>query len=167
MSSKGLKQEKYFTIKKKTCIVSIYESWGSVLGWVDCTDRGECLDVVLWTRAGWLELQRFMAGRRRRWRLRWRDEHQYNASALLLRGLLIFSMFFRIMSCNVTFAEKNQECNHVKTTRTLMIRNKDRGLHIDFGAPKLWSSNWCTPSHRSQLPCADSPPGKNKLKIWN
>lgn len=36
--------------------------------------------------------------------LRRPSEHQYKASALLLRGLLIFSMFFRIMSCNVTFA---------------------------------------------------------------
>lgn len=35
--------------------------------------------------------------------LRRPGEHQYKASALLLRGLLIFSMFFRIMSCNVTF----------------------------------------------------------------
>lgn len=44
-----------------------------------------------------------------RWRLRWLDEHQYNASALLLRGLLIFSMFFRIMSCNVTFTEEKKK----------------------------------------------------------
>lgn len=36
--------------------------------------------------------------------LRRPSEHQYKASVLLLRGLLIFSMFFRIMSCNVTFA---------------------------------------------------------------
>lgn len=60
-----------------------------------------------------------MAGRRRRrrrsrggdgrWRLKWLDEHQYNASVLLLRGLLIFSMFFRIMSCNVTFRRRKED----------------------------------------------------------
>ena len=44
-----------------------------------------------------------------RWRLKWLDEHQYNASVLLLRGLLIFSMFFRIMSCNVTFRRRKEK----------------------------------------------------------
>lgn len=33
---------------------------------------------------------------------------QYSVSALLLRGRLIFSMFFRIMSCRVTWEKTDQ-----------------------------------------------------------
>lgn len=34
------------------CVVSVYG------GYVDCTEVGECLDVVLWTRARLLQLNR-------------------------------------------------------------------------------------------------------------
>lgn len=42
-------------------------------------------------------------------------------------------------------------------------RNKDHDIRIDFEAPKLWSSDWCIPSHQSRLPCADSPPNKKRV----
>lgn len=99
--SKGLKQEKYFTFKTKMCVLCPSNVF--VLGCVDCTELGECLVVVLCSDRG------RPIGAQQAWRGgrggggRWFNEHQYNASVLLLRGLLIFSMFFRIMSCNVTY----------------------------------------------------------------
>lgn len=67
-------------------------------------------------------------------------EHQYKASALLLRGLLIFSMFFRIMSCNVTLTEekKSRKLALKKLVSDLTgDRQQHQDLHIDFGAQKL------------------------------
>lgn len=107
--SKGLKQEKYFTFKTKTC--AMCPSMGanvSVQGCGDCTEGSECLVVVLCVdrrratiaQQAWQRDEGWRRGVETGGRL---DEHQYNASVLLLRGLLIFSMFFRIMSCNVTY----------------------------------------------------------------
>lgn len=67
-------------------------------------DEGDGLDVVLQMTAGLLETPAAGRGAESE-----KAEHQYKASALLLRGLLIFSMFFRIMSCNVTFTEEKKE----------------------------------------------------------
>lgn len=59
MSSKGLKQEKYLTIKTKTFALCpsteakfffFLGGWG-VGGYVDCIEVDECLLVVPWTRA--------------------------------------------------------------------------------------------------------------------
>lgn len=38
---------------------------------------------------------------------------QYSVSALLLRGRLIFSIFFKIMSCRVTWKKRLQGITHL------------------------------------------------------
>lgn len=162
--------------QKNICIVSIYWStfflfqtglcwlyWSRWMSTCSPVDQGQATVAQQarqgdWGGDGWWWW----------WRLWWQDEHQYNASALLLRGLLIFSMFFRIMSCNVTCVETEHEEKHkerilvntvtLKFKKYYASKKTDHDIHIDFWAPKLWSSDWCIPSHQSLLLCADNPP---------
>lgn len=110
MSSKGFKTRKIFLhLKQKSvCCVHLWKLcfctglywlyWSRWMSSCSPVDQGQAIAAQqAWQGDG---------GGDGRWRLRWLDEHQYNASVLLLRGRLIFSMFFRIMSCNVTFTEK-------------------------------------------------------------
>lgn len=76
-------------------------------------------------------------------------------------------------SCRVTLPSEEEKktvwlCGNT-SKNTLVWRKvlKWYDVRIDFGAPTLWSSDWCIPSHQSRLLCADSPPIKNKERRYS